>query len=124
MDRFILGPELLKDLEQLVTKVQVNLKEAQDCQKIYADKKRKDKYYQIGDNVYLKVKSKWTSLSFERCGKLAPRFCGPFEILAKRGTVGYELAFPTHMRVHNVFHASLLKKYIFETKHVLDWSLL
>ena len=52
----MLGPDLLKDLEKLVTKVQLNLKEAQDRQKSYADKKRKDKYYQIGDHVYLKVK--------------------------------------------------------------------
>ena len=46
------------DLEQLVTKVQVNLKEAQDRQKSYVDQKRKDKDFQIGDHVYLKVKSK------------------------------------------------------------------
>ena len=30
MDRLMLGLELLKDLEQLVTKVYLNLKEAQD----------------------------------------------------------------------------------------------
>ena len=54
----MLGPDLLKDLEQLVTKVQVNLKEAQHCQQRYMDKKRKDKYYQIGDHVYLKEKYK------------------------------------------------------------------
>ena len=97
----MLGPELLKDLSKLVTKVQVNLKEAQDCQKIYTDKKRKDKYYQIGDHVYLKLKAKQSSLSLGRCGKLAPRFCGPFEILAKRGPVAYELDLPSHIRVHN-----------------------
>ena len=59
-DRLMLGLDLLKDLEQLVSKVQVNLKEAQDRYKSYADKKRKDKdkYYQIGEYVYLKVKSK------------------------------------------------------------------
>ena len=59
-----------------------------------------------------------------RCGKLAPRFCGPFEILAKKGPVAYELLLPMHVRVHNVFHASLLKKYVYDTKHVIDWSLL
>ena len=59
-----------------------------------------------------------------RCGKLAPRFCGPFEILAKRGPVAYELALLAHIRVHNVFHASLLNKYVYDTKHVIDWSLL
>ena len=52
----MLGPDLLLDLEQLVTKVHGNLKEAQDHQKSYADKKRKDKDYQVGEHVYLKVK--------------------------------------------------------------------
>ena len=85
VDWLILGPGLLKDLEKLVTKVQVNRKEPQDHQKGYVDKKIKDKYYQIGDHVYLKVKAKQSSLSLGRCGKLSPRFCGPFEILAKRG---------------------------------------
>ena len=58
MDRLMLGPDLWKDLEKLVTKVQANLKEAKYHQKNYADKKTKDKYYKIGDHVYLKVKSK------------------------------------------------------------------
>ena len=38
--------------------------------------------------------------------------------------MAYELALPTHVRVNNVFHASLLKKYVYDTKHVVDWSLL
>ena len=59
-----------------------------------------------------------------RCGKLAPRFCGPFEILAKKGPVAYELALPVHVRVHNDFHASLLNKYVYDTEHEIDWSLL
>ena len=124
MDLIILGPDLLKDLEQLVTKVQQNLKQVQDRQKSYANKKIKYKYYQVGDHVYLKVKAKRISLSLGRCGKLASIFCGPFEILAKRGPVEYELELPAHIRVDNVFHASLLKKYVYDTKHVIDWSLL
>ena len=51
MDRLMLGPDLLMELEQLVTKVHVNLKEAQDRQKSYTDWKRKDKVFQIGDHV-------------------------------------------------------------------------
>ena len=66
VDRLMLGPNLLIDLEQLVTKVQVNLKEAQDRQKSYADQKQKYKDFQIGDHVYLKVKSKRSSLSLGR----------------------------------------------------------
>ena len=38
--------------------------------------------------------------------------------------MAYELGFSMHVRVHNVFHASLLKKYVYDTKHVVDWSLL
>ena len=44
--------------------------------------------------------------------------------MAKKGPVDYELAFPVHLRVHNIFHASLLKKYVYDNKHVVDWSLL
>ena len=120
----MLGPDLLKALEHLVTKVQVNLKEAQYLQISYVDKKRKDKYYQIGDHVYLTVREKWSSLSLGRCGKLASRFCGPFEILAKRGLVAYGLALTARIKFHNVFQASLLNKYVYDTKHVIDWSLL
>ena len=46
------------DMEQLVTKVQVEIKEAQDHQKSYTDRKRKDKDFQIVDHVYFKEKSK------------------------------------------------------------------
>ena len=59
-----------------------------------------------------------------RSGKLAPIFCGPFEIMAKKGPVAYDLALPTHVRVDNIFHASLLNKYVYDTKHLVHWSLL
>ena len=98
VDRIILGHDLFMDLEELVTKVHLNLKEAQDHHKSYANWKGKDKYFQVRDDVYLKVKDKWSSLSLGRCGKLAPIFCGPFEMLAKKGPVAYELALPTHVR--------------------------
>ena len=40
VNQLMLGPDLLLDLEQLVTKVYGNLKEAQDRQKSYVDKKK------------------------------------------------------------------------------------
>ena len=36
----------------------------------------------------------------------------------------YELVFLGHVILHNVFHASLLKKYFYDTKHVVDFSIL
>ena len=52
--------------------------------------------------------------------KLAHRYCGPFEILQRIGEQFYKLALPEHLHVHNVFHVSLLKKYVPSAEHVLD----
>jgi hypothetical protein len=44
-------------------------------------------------------------------GKVAPRYIGPFLILARLGNVIYRLELlPTLADVHNVFHVSQLKK--------------
>jgi hypothetical protein len=79
--------------------------------------------FQVGDHVYLKVKAWKSSLRLGMCAKLAPRFCGPFEILARIGPVAYQLALPANLRIHNVFHVSLLKNYIHDPTHMIDWNL-
>ena len=63
-------------------------------------------------------------LRLHKYGKLEPIFFGLVEILDKKGPVAYELALPSHVKVHNVFHASLQNKYVYDTKHVTNWSLL
>ncbi|XP_075475660.1 uncharacterized protein LOC142508871 [Primulina tabacum] len=55
-----------------------------------------------------------------RKGKLSPRFIGPFEILDRIGKRAYRLALPPDLdRVNNVFHVSMLRKYISNPSHVL-----
>jgi hypothetical protein len=34
------------------------------------------------------------------------------------------LALPASMTLHNVFHVSLLKKYIPDANHVIDWNVI
>jgi hypothetical protein len=78
----------------------------------------------VGDHVFLKVKANRSSLKMGNYAKLAARFCGPFEILERIGPVAYMLALLASMTVHNVFHVSLLKKYIPDANNVIDWNVI
>jgi hypothetical protein len=120
----VLGPTLLKNMEDQMVIIKQNLKAAQDRQKNYADKNMTTREFKVGEHVLLKVKPKKISLKLDSCTKLATRFCGPFEILDIIERVAYMLAFPDSMNVHNVFHVSLLKKYVHDPNHVIDWHLI
>jgi len=98
------------------------LKVAQDSKKIYANRNKFFRYFKVGEHVFLKVKEKTSSLRIGSCPKLTTRYCGPFEILEMIGPIAYMIVFPRSMRVHNVFHVSLLKKYVSVPNHVIDWN--
>jgi hypothetical protein len=105
-------------------KIKKNLKAAQDRQKIYANKNKIHRGLKVGDHVFLKVKANRSSLKLGSCTKLAAGFCGPFEILERIGPIAYMIALPTSMSIHNVFHVSLLNKYIPDANHVIDWNVI
>jgi hypothetical protein len=123
-DREVVGPDLLKEMEEQMLKITQNLKATQDRQKSYARKNRSHREFKVGDQVFLKVKANRISLKLGNCAKLVAKFCGPFEILERIGPVAYMLALPASMTIHNVFHVSLLKKYIPDDNHVIDWNVI
>ena len=68
------------------------LKVAADRQKSYANLKRKDIQYEIGEKVFLKA-SPWKKvMRFGKKGKLNLRFIGPYEVIEKVGPVAFILA--------------------------------
>ena len=70
------------------------------------------------------MREKKSSLNLRSCAKLSTRYCGPFEVLEKIGSVAYRLALPGSTRAHNVFNVSLLKKYVHDPNHVIHWDVI
>ena len=99
------------------------MKIAQSRQKSYADKRRKDLEFAIGDHVFLKVAPMKGVMRFGKKGKLSPRYVGPFEILERVGDKAYRVALPPSLStVHNVFHVSMLRKYISNPSYLLSYE--
>ncbi|XP_073118734.1 uncharacterized protein [Henckelia pumila] len=104
-----------------VSIIKEKLKAAQDCQKSWADLKRRPLEFEVGEKAYVKLLPMKGVVRFCRAGKLNPRYVGPFEILDKVGTLAYRLALPPAMsRVHNVFHVSQLRNYVPNPNHILE----
>ncbi|KAA0054735.1 pol protein [Cucumis melo var. makuwa] len=92
-------------------------------QKSYVDERRKDLEFDMEDMVFLKVALMKDVLRFEKKRKLSLRFVGPFEILERVGPVAYRLALPpAFSAVHDVFHVSMLRKYVADPTHVVNFE--
>ncbi|KAJ0752560.1 putative nucleotidyltransferase, Ribonuclease H [Helianthus annuus] len=122
-DSQITGPEIVVDATEKIAQIRQCMAAARDCQKAYADKRRKPLEFQVGDRVLLKV-SPWKGVvRFGKQGKLNPRYVGPFEIIEKIGKVAYRLNLPAELgAVHNVFHVSNLKKCLSDENLIIPFK--
>ena len=70
-EKKIIGPNLISETEEKVKMIRERLKLATDRQKSYADMRREDIRYEIGEKVFLKV-SPWKKvMRFGKKGKLS-----------------------------------------------------
>ena len=86
-DHQLFGPDLIKESEEKVKLIRDRLKVAQSRQKSYADTKRKEVVYEIGDRACLRVTPLQGVKRFGVKGQLAPRFVGPYRVLERMGEV-------------------------------------
>ncbi|KAH0743021.1 hypothetical protein KY290_032665 [Solanum tuberosum] len=117
------GTDLLQEALDQVRVIQDRLRTAQSRHQSYADQRRRPLIFSIGDRVFLRVSPMKGVMRFGRRGKLSPRYIGPFEILRTVGEVAYELALPPiFSAIHPVFHVSMLRRYVPDESHVLQYD--
>jgi hypothetical protein len=112
---------MIKEAEEQVRIVREHLKTAQSHHKSQYDSHHQDVSYEIGDKAYLRVTPLKGVHRFGIKGKLAPRYIGPFTILAKRGELAYQLELPPNfLDIHDVFHVSQLRCCFKDPIHGVD----
>jgi flagellar motor switch protein FliM len=110
-ERKVFRPDILQEAEKQVRMVRENLRITQSRQKSYADHRRRELSFEVGDFIYLTVSSIQVCVISRFEESIALRFIGPFKILEKRGEVAYQLELPPQLSdVHGVSHVSQLKK--------------
>nr|CAN79605.1 hypothetical protein VITISV_011118 [Vitis vinifera] len=108
-EKKLLGPKLMQLTVEKVSLIKERLKASQNLE------------FEVGDHVFFKVSPMKSIMRFGRKGKLSPRFVGPFEVLETVGTLTYKVALPLSLsKIHNVFHVSTLRKYIYDPSPVVE----
>ncbi|CAN6482804.1 unnamed protein product [Victoria cruziana] len=117
------NPMILQHYADQVHLIRERLQTTQHRQKSYADRRRRALEFEVGDFVFLKISPTKGIFRFGKKGKLSPRFIGPFEVIEKIGSCAYRLALSPHLsQVHDVFHISMLRKYLPDPNRQVEYA--
>ena len=107
---------LARDMEEraaFLADVHYRLEQAQQVQKRHYDRHHRPVTYQVGDWALLRFRQRtMSSLPATTKGKLKPRYIGPYRVEELINDVAVRLALPPQARIHDVFHVSVLKKFV------------
>jgi hypothetical protein len=86
----------------------------QKVKEYYDQNRRKPVNLQTGDRVYIRRRTSGEKIYNIKTGKTSQKmdclFIGPYAIEQKLRNDNYKLTLPERMRIHPIFHISLLKK--------------
>ena len=88
----LLGLQMVHEALEKLCMISDRLKTKYSRQKSYADNRRRDLEFEMGDMVYLKISLVKGVMRFDKKGKLSTRHVGPYEISQRVGKVAYELS--------------------------------
>jgi len=91
------------------------LQQAQARQQKSYDARHRPQSFEVGDMVLLKSTNLIWKGKVSR--KLMPKYVGPYKVSATAGAVSYRLELPQQMKIHPVFHTSLLKPWKPSERH-------
>lgn len=103
----------LVERDQLLREARNRLIQAQNRMSQIYNKHHKEKQFNVGDWVNLKLQPyRQSSVEFRSNVKLYAKYYGPFKIFKKIGAIAYLLDLPKDSKLHPVFHISVLKQQV------------
>nr|XP_016507536.1 PREDICTED: uncharacterized protein LOC107825221 [Nicotiana tabacum] len=101
----------LEAREVVIQLLKFHIAGAQQRMKDMANKHITDRYFEVGDWIYLKLQPYIKiSVAIRPFNKLAAKYFGPYLIVERIGDVTYRLLLPIDVLIHPTLHVSQLKR--------------
>jgi hypothetical protein len=97
----------LADMNDTLCHARAKLQEARVRMAAQANARRRDVSFEVGDKVRLSTANLYLPSSMSR--KLTARYVGPFVVERVVNPVAYKLKLPANLKIHPVFHVSMLQ---------------